>query len=407
MDNLGSSKFLTNTTPPSMFTLVCLAGVGALALNMHLPSLPAMANTFDVSYSATTLSITLFLTMNAIFQIFVGPLSDRYGRRPIVLGSLFIFCLSSVGCILAPNFEIFLMCRVMQAVVVAGLVISRAAIRDSYSQNQAASVLGYVTMGMAVLPLIGPALGGVLEVKFSWIASFWVLLGVGIFVFLLTYFDMGETNRRKTNSMAAQFRSYPELLKARRFWGYSLTAAFSAGAYYAYLGGAAYIGREVFALTPDILGFYIGTPVIGYIIGNGLSGKFSTALGIDKMVLMGAIVTTFGMALCVIFFLFTNPIPFSFFSCVCLMGLGNGMVLPNSNAGMMSVRPHLAGSASGIGGTINTGGGAIIATGTAALLTPGTGAMPLILIMLASSIMSIITIGYVFKRTLDLEESNS
>jgi DHA1 family bicyclomycin/chloramphenicol resistance-like MFS transporter len=93
---------------------------------------------------------------------------------------------------------------------VAGLVISRAAIRDSYGQNQAASVLGYVTMGMAVLPLIGPALGGVLEVKFSWIASFWVLLGVGIFVFLLTYFDMGETNRHKTNSMAAQFRSYPE-----------------------------------------------------------------------------------------------------------------------------------------------------------------------------------------------------
>ena len=169
-----------------MFTLVCLAGVGALALNMHLPSLPAMAKTFDVSYSATTLSITLFLAMNAIFQIFVGPLSDRYGRRPIVLGSLFIFCLSSVGCILAPNFEIFLICRVMQAVVVAGLVISRAAIRDSYGQNQAASVLGYVTMGMAVLPLIGPALGGVLEVKFSWIASFWVLLGVGIFVFLLT-----------------------------------------------------------------------------------------------------------------------------------------------------------------------------------------------------------------------------
>ena len=89
------------------------------------------------------------------------------------------------------------------------------------------------------------------------------------------------------------------------------------------------------------------------------------------------------------------------------MGLGNGMVLPNANAGMMSVRPHLAGSASGIGGTINTGGGAIIATGTAALLAPGTGAMPLILIMLASSIMSIITIGYVFKRALDLEESNS
>ena len=388
-----------------MFTLICLAAIGALALNMHLPSLPAMADTFNVSYSATTLSITLFLAMNAIFQIFVGPLSDRYGRRPVVLGSLSIFCLSSVGCILATNFEFFLICRVLQAVAVAGLVISRAAVRDSYTQDQAASVLGYVTMGMAVLPLIGPALGGILEVKFSWIASFWVLLGVGIFIFILTYFDMGETNRHKTNSMAEQFRSYPELLKARRFWGYSLTAGFSAGAYYAYLGGAAYVGRELFALSPDTLGFYIGVPTLGYIIGNGLSGRFSRSFGVDKMAFIGAIVTAFAMTLCLCLFLFTNPIPISFFGCVCIMGLGNGMVIPNANAGMMSVRPHLAGSASGIGGTINTGGGAIIATVTAAVLTLGSGALPLIFIMLGSCLMTILTIFYVIKRTKKLEES--
>ena len=388
-----------------MFTLICLAAIGALALNMHLPSLPAMADTFNVSYSATTLSITLFLAMNAIFQIFVGPLSDRYGRRPVVLGSLSIFCLSSVGCILATNFETFLFFRVLQAVVVAGLVISRAAVRDSYSQDQAASVLGYIAMGFSVLPLVGPAFGGMLEVKFSWIASFWVLLGVGVFIFILTYFDMGETNRHKTNSMAEQFRSYPELLKARRFWGYSLTAGFSAGAYYAYLGGAAYVGRELFALSPDTLGFYIGVPTLGYIIGNGLSGRFSRVFGVDKMAFIGAIITAFAMTLCLCLFLFTNPIPTSFFGCVCIMGLGNGMVIPNANAGMMSVRPHLAGSASGIGGTINTGGGAIIAAVTAAVLTLGAGALPLIFIMLGSCLMTILTIFYVIKRTKKLEES--
>ena len=388
-----------------MFTLICLAAIGALALNMHLPSLPAMADTFNVSYSATTLSITLFLAMNAIFQIFVGPLSDRYGRRPVVLGSLSIFCLSSVGCILATNFETFLFFRVLQAVVVAGLVISRAAVRDSYSQDQAASVLGYIAMGFSVLPLVGPAFGGMLEVKFSWISSFWVLLGVGIFIFILTYFDMGETNRHKTNSMAEQFRSYPELLKARRFWGYSLTAGFSAGAYYAYLGGAAYVGRELFALSPDTLGFYIGVPTLGYIIGNGLSGRFSRVFGVDKMAFIGAIITAFAMTLCLCLFLFTTPIPTSFFGCVCIMGLGNGMVIPNANAGMMSVRPHLAGSASGIGGTINTGGGAIIAAVTAAVLTLGAGALPLIFIMLGSCLMTILTIFYVIKRTKKLEES--
>ncbi len=388
-----------------MFTLICLAAIGALALNMHLPSLPAMADTFNVSYSATTLSITLFLAMNAIFQIFVGPLSDRYGRRPVVLGALSIFCLSSVGCILATNFEFFLICRVLQAVAVTGLVISRATVRDSYTQDQAASVLGYVTMGMAIFPLIGPALGGILEVKFSWIASFWVLLVVGIFIFILTYFDMGETNRHKTNSMAEQFRAYPELLKARRFWGYSLTAAFNAGGYYAYLGGAAYIGRELFELSPDVLGFYIGSPVLGYVIGNWVSGRFSVFFGINKMISMGSIITSMGMALCISLFILTDPIPISFFGCVLLTGIGHGMVLPNANAGMMSVRPHLAGSASGLGGTLNTGGGAIIATATAAVLTPGTGALPLIFIMFSTSIMSIVALVYVVKRTKKLESN--
>jgi len=399
-------RFLNNLTPPSIFTLICLSAIGALAMNIFLPSLPAMAETFDVTYAAATLSVTLFLAMNAVFQLFVGPLSDRFGRRPIVLASLIIFCFSSFGCILATSFEIFLVCRLLQSVVVAGLVLSRAAIRDVHSQDQAASVIGYVTMGMAILPLIGPAVGGGLEVQFGWIASFWVLFGIGIFVFVLAYLDMGETNKHRTTSMVAQFQAYPELLSSRRFWGYCLTATFSAGAYFAYLGGAAYVGREIFSLSPAVLGFYLGAPAIGYIIGNGLSGKLSVAVGVNKMILTGTLITALGMLLCISLFLFTIPIPLSFFGCVSFMGIGNGMVLPNSTSGMMSVRPHLAGSASGIGGTINTAGGASIATATSAILIPGTGTLPLLFIMLASTILSVLTITYVIKRTKDLSIAN-
>lgn len=375
-------------------------------MNMHLPSLPAMADTFNISYSAATLTVTLFLAMNAVFQFVVGPLSDRFGRRPIVLICMAIFCLSSVGCIFSTKFEMFLFCRLIQAIVVAGLVLSRAAIRDVYSQDRAASVLGYATMGMAILPLVGPAVGGNLEVHFGWVASFWVLLGVGILVFTLAYFDMGETNKQKSSSMAVQFRAYPELLRSRRFWGYCITATFSAGAYFAYLGGAAFVGREIFNLSPGILGFYLGAPAVGYIAGNGLSGRFSVGLGINRMILTGTIITAVGMTFCILLFLFTVPIPLSFFGCVCFMGLGNGMVLPNATAGMMSVRPHLAGSASGIGGTINTAGGAAIATATGAILTPSTGILPLLLIMLACTIMSIISISYVVRRAKELDFAN-
>ena len=399
-------KSLNNTTPPSIFTLICISAIGALALNIFLPSLPAMAKTFDITYATTTLSVTLFLAMNAVFQLFVGPLSDRFGRRPIVLGALLVFCLSSYGCILATSFEVFLVCRLFQSVVVAGLVLSRAAIRDVHSQDKAASVLGYTTMGMAILPLVGPAVGGSLEVQFGWVASFWVLLGIGIFVLLVAYLDMGETNQHRTTSIGAQFRAYPELLKSRLFWGYCLTATFSAGAYFAYLGGAAYVGREIFGLSPAILGFYLGAPAIGYIIGNGLSGRLSTALGVNRMVLTGAIITATGLLLCISLFLFTTPIPISFFGCVCFMGVGNGMVLPNAQSGMMSVRPHLAGSASGIGGTIITAGGALIAIGTGAILVPGTGALPILFIMLMNSLLSIMTITYVAKRAKGLNVAN-
>ncbi|MDO7662840.1 MAG: multidrug effflux MFS transporter [Planktomarina temperata] len=406
MSSHSRSKFLDNSTPPSIFTLICLSAVGALGLSIFLPSLPSMAQTFTVSYASATLSVSLYLAMNAVFQLFVGPLSDRYGRRPVVMVALAIFCSASLGCIIAPSFEVFLVCRLLQAVVVTGLVLSRAAIRDTCSQDQAASVLGYVTMGMAILPLIGPAMGGGLEAQFGWVASFWLLLGVGIFVFALTYLDMGETNLHQTNSMAEQFRAYPELLKSRRFWGYCLTASFSAGAYFAYLGGGAYVGREIFGLSPAALGFYLGAPSLGYIVGNGISGRFSNTLGVNRMVLIGTILTCLGLVLSISLFLFTDAQPISFFGCVCFMGLGNGMVLPNATAGMMSVRPHLAGSASGIGGTINTGGGALIAIGTGAILVPGTGALPLLLIMLATTSLSILTITYVIKRTSDLEIAN-
>ena len=217
---------------------------------------------------------------------------------------------------------------------------------------------------------------------------------------------MGETNLHQTSSMAEQFRDYPELLKSRRFWGYCLTASFSAGAYFAYLGGGAYVGREIFGLSPAALGFYLGAPSLGYIVGNGISGRFSNTLGVNRMVLIGTILTCLGLVLSISLFLFTDAQPISFFGCVCFMGLGNGMVLPNATAGMMSVRPHLAGSASGIGGTINTGGGALIAIGTGAILVPGTGALPLLLIMLATTSLSILTITYVIKRTSDLEIAN-
>ncbi len=398
MTSRPAVRFLDRTTPPHIITLVLLAGLGALSMNIFLPSLPAMSEHFDAPYRLIQLSVALYLGVNAVLQVFIGPISDRFGRRPVMLGSIVVFILATVGTLLATTVEVFLAFRAVQAVIVAGLVIGRAVVRDMVPQDEAASMIGYVTMGMAIVPMVGPMVGGALEELFGWQASFVLLLGCGILVLWLAWTDMGETARHRSASFAAQFRQYPELLTARRFWGYCLTAAFASGAFFAYLGGAPYVGSEVFGLSPTALGIYFGAPALGYAAGNFISGRFSVRFGINQMVLWGTILTCAGLALLLALEVAGARQPAVFFGFMTFVGLGNGMVLPNATAGMLSVRPHLAGSASGLGGSIMIGGGAALSALAGGMLGPGSGAAPLIWLMFATSAASVAAIVYVIRR---------
>ncbi len=131
--------FLDRTTPPHILTLVLVAGIGALSMNVFLPSLPRMSDYFAVEYQVMQLSVALYLAVNGVLQIAIGPISDRYGRRPVLIGAIVLFLLATLGCILAPTAQVFLAFRMMQAVIGATLVLSRAAVRDMYPQDQAAS----------------------------------------------------------------------------------------------------------------------------------------------------------------------------------------------------------------------------------------------------------------------------
>ena len=399
MSHAPKIRFLDPSTPPHIFTLIALTGLGALSMNIFLPSLPGMTDYFQTDYRLMQLSVALYLGVNAVLQVFIGPISDRYGRRPILLGAIALFLLATIGCIFAPTAEIFLAFRMMQAVIVAGLVLGRAVVRDMYPQDQAASQIGYVTMGMAVVPMIGPAIGGVLDQAFGWQSNFWMLMLLGVLVLGLTMRDLGETAHSTSGSFRAQFAEYPELLRARRFWGYCLSAAFASGAFFAYLGGAPYVGTEVFGMSPATLGLFFGAPALGYFFGNWVSGRFSVRLGINKMILYGAIASMAGLATSLLLFYAGLKTAYVFFGFMTFVGLGNGMVLPNATAGMLSVRPHLAGTASGLGGAIMLGGGAGLSALAGALLVPGTGAWPLLWIMLATAICAIIAIQLVIWRS--------
>ena len=160
-------KFLNKNTPPHIFTLIALSGLGALSLSIFLSSILEMSIFFNKSYALMQLSISLYLLSTAIFQIIAGPLSDKFGRRLITLSSVIMFILASLGCFFSTQFELFIFFRILQASVAAGFLMSRVIIRDITSESEAASMIGYVTMGMSIIPLFAPGFGGLIPVSYT------------------------------------------------------------------------------------------------------------------------------------------------------------------------------------------------------------------------------------------------
>lgn len=398
MQNPPAIRFLDRTTPPHIATLILLSGMSAMVMNMFLPSLPNMTAYFQTEYGVMQLSVGLYLGVSAILQILIGPISDKFGRRPVILFGLSIFLIATLGCIYAPTAEIFLVFRVCQAMVAVAMVLSRAAVRDMFEQDKAASMIGYVTMGMAIVPMISPMLGGVLDEVFGWRANFWALFIMGAMTLWLAWADQGETATKSGKSLTQQFGEYPALLTSPRFWGYSLAAGFCSGAFFAYLGGGPFVGSVVFGLSPFWVGIYFGAPALGYFFGNMFTGMLAQRVGVNKLVLIGSLINAFGVFLSLLIFLVGHGSALSFFGLMTFVGLGNGLVIPNATAGMLSVRPHLAGSASGLGGAIMIGGGAGLSMLAGASLGPETGAFPLLYIMLATSTAAVLSILMVYRR---------
>lgn len=399
---MNETRFLDRATPPHIATLVLAAGLAAMSMNIFLPSLATMAEHFGTSYAVMQLAVSGYLAGTAVIQIAIGPLSDLFGRRPVMLGGVVLLLLGTVICLLAPNVTVFMIGRILQTGVIAGIVLSRAVVRDMVPMEEAASMIGYVTMGMSVVPMIAPTLGGVLNDLFGWQASFVVLFLAGIFVLLLVWRDLGETNTAQSASFGAQFRSWPQLLRSRRFWGYTLTAMFSSGIFFSFLGGAPFVGSVIFKLSPSTLGLYFFTMAAGYMLGNFLSGRYARRVGIGPMMLSGNVVSLIGIAATFLFLTVNTGHPFAFFGPLSLIGVGNGLTLPSANAGMVSVRPHLAGSASGLGGAITLGGGAALSVLAGSVLTPQTGTLPLLLVMLVTVIFALLSTEYV--RWIDRRE---
>jgi Bcr/CflA subfamily drug resistance transporter len=383
------SMFLAATTPPRLATLILLSALAVASLNLFLPSLAHIADEFGADYGLVNLSIAGYAAMTAVLQLVLGPLSDRYGRRPVVLAVLAVFILASLGCALAGDVVTFLAFRMLQAAIISGYTISLAVIRDTAPGQKAASLMGYLATGWAAAPMLGPLLGGVLDEAFGWRASFWAFVGLGAAVLALCWADLGETNKAGSVAFAAQLRGYPELVRSRRFWGYSLCMAFSVGAFYIFLGGAPLVAATLFEMSPAMLGLAIGSSTAGFILGSFLSGRLAASRTLTAMMIAGRLVACAGLAAGLLLLALGIVSVATVFGACVFVGIGNGLTFPSANAGAMSVRPALAGSAAGLSGAVTVAGGALLSAIAGALLTEANAAPALLAMMLLTSLLGL------------------
>jgi DHA1 family bicyclomycin/chloramphenicol resistance-like MFS transporter len=380
------SRFLDRASPPHILTLVVATAVSALATNVFLPSLPGMARYFGTDYAMAQLTVSVYLAATAILQLGIGPASDRFGRRPVMLFCLGMFVAGSAMAILAPTIEVLLAARVLQSFSAAGMVLARAIVRDTVASDEAASRIGYITMGMALVPMVAPVIGGLLEEIHGWQASFGAMLAFGLVAFTMAFLDLGETNRATTTGMAAQVRAYPGLLRLVPFWSYTLSMAFASGIFFVLVGAGPLVATAILGLSPSGYGLYFGLISLGYVIGNFLSGRYSRRLGTNAMTLYGNLVAASGVVIAFLLFASGLGSALSLFGPMTLVGIGNGMTMPNAGAGVVSVRPDLAGSASGLAGAFQLGTAATVSALAGIVVTPQTGINALLGLMFACAL---------------------
>jgi DHA1 family bicyclomycin/chloramphenicol resistance-like MFS transporter len=369
--------------------LIAVTATGPLALNIMVPSLPGLQRAFDTDYGSVQLVLTVYLIGIAVGQLLYGPLSDRHGRRPLMLAGLAIYLAGSAICLLAPSIGVLVAGRAVQAIGgCAGAVLSRAIIADVYEPERAASMLAYVIMAMVAVPMIAPAIGGALDLWLGWWAGFAVVLAAGAAVLVATFATLHETHleRRRGAGFASTISDALHLLRTPAFCGHTFQVAFTTAVFFGFLAGAPYVMVELLGRTPADYGLYFVIVSGMFMLGNFLSGRISASVGSDRMVRTGTTISLVGAAILGVVTAAGQVGALSLFGLMGVIGLGNGLSVSNGLAAAVTADPARIGTASGLAGFLQMGLGAAISYLVGSMMTDS--AMPLVAVMLACAALA-------------------
>lgn len=360
-------------TPPHLATLVLLTALPVVTLNMFLPSLPAMTRALQATEARMAWVVSGYMVLTALMQLALGPLSDRIGRRPVILSALGVYTLASLGCVLARDANLFIAFRLLQGAIAAGTVLSAAIIRDLFDPRHAAGRMGTVSASMALAPMLGPTIGGFLDSVIGWRAIFGLYAALGAAGLVLCWLDLGETLKPGKRRLRAG--DYGALLRSARFWAYTATGGLSLGSFYVFISGVSFVAVDYWHLSSLWIGLGTGSITAGFILGALITARMAPRLGLGPLIIAGRCVAVLGVGLGFLLFWGGATSPLVLFGCTLSAGFGNGLTVANAATGAVSVRPDLAGTASSLFGAFGMGMGAALTALTlqavAAHPTPG------------------------------------
>ena len=349
------------TTRTMLLLLVAMTGVAPISLYMLVPALPLLANSFASDISIAQMTVSLYMVGIACSQILMGPLSDRYGRRPVLLAGLGLMVVASAACIFAESLPQLIAARFFQALGGAsGMVVSRAIIRDLYHRERISSMISLVIAVMMIAQMLSPLSGGLLETAFGWRAIFYVITAGSLAVAVAIALALPETRRVRLEPSG--FRGdVGSLLASRAFIGYVLCQVLASQIIFTFAGGGPYIVVTHMGRTSAEYGAWFATAAFGYLIGNLFCVRFAPRHSLERLIWFGLALQLFGSLLNLVWGITgLNQTPGWLFGTQMIVMFANAFVMSNSAAGAISVRPEAAGTASGAMGFLQMGLGSLL-----------------------------------------------
>ena len=353
-DRAGRSR----TREPSRFFLVALVGataLGPVSVHMFLPALPAIQAAFGVTAGVAQLTLSVSMLAIAFATLAYGPLSDRFGRRPVLIAGQAVFLLGSATCAWAPGIATLVAGRILQAAgACSGMVLARAIVRDAYPLERVTSVLAYFTLAMAAFPMFTPAIGGALIDFVHWRAVFVFSLGVGVLALVAVAFGVWETRPERAPGATGVASGAGVLLRKPAFWAYAATGAFGSAAFFGFISGLPYLMIQVMGRPAREYGYYFVSLAAAFMLGSLVAARASARVGRDRMLALAVLgMLTSGGSLLALHALGVWH-PLALFAPGVLLTFAQGAAGPNAQAGAVSGDPAHAGAASGVLGFVQT-----------------------------------------------------